>query len=100
LQAIIQVAARAVNQDMLDEFTARNNAALRELTEKHGVQIRKLPDDVLAALRTASDQVISETIANDTFAQQVYASFKAFSQDVIPYTNISERAFLEARQAP
>ena len=47
LQAIVKYAARAANQDMLDEFTARNNAALRELVDEHGVQLRRLPDDVL-----------------------------------------------------
>jgi TRAP-type mannitol/chloroaromatic compound transport system substrate-binding protein len=30
LQAIVRHASRAANQDMLDEFTARNNRALRE----------------------------------------------------------------------
>ena len=48
LQAIVESAARAANQNMLDEYTARNNAALIELVETHGVQVKKLPDDVLA----------------------------------------------------
>ena len=47
LQAIVEVAARAANQDMLDEYTARNNSALVELVETHGVQVKKLPDDVI-----------------------------------------------------
>ena len=50
LQAMVTVAARAANQDMLDEFTARNNAALQDLVKNHGVQLRRLPDDVLQAL--------------------------------------------------
>ena len=41
LQSIVEVAARAANQDMLDEYTARNNAALVELVETHGVQVKK-----------------------------------------------------------
>ncbi|MDG1474814.1 MAG: TRAP transporter substrate-binding protein, partial [Porticoccaceae bacterium] len=48
LQAIVETAARAVNQDMLDEYTARNNEALISLVETHGVQLRKLPDEVIA----------------------------------------------------
>jgi TRAP-type mannitol/chloroaromatic compound transport system substrate-binding protein len=89
-----------VNQDMLDEYTARNNAALKELVDKHGVQLRRLPDDVLAALRSASDQVISEVIAADADAKAIYESFDAFRRDVEPYTRISEEAFLQTRQAP
>ena len=41
LQAIVREAARASSQDMLDEYTARNNEALRELIEEHGVQLRR-----------------------------------------------------------
>lgn len=100
LQAIVTYAARAVNQDMLDEYTARNNAALKELENKHGVQLRRLPDDVLNALRTASDQVIREVIAADADAKEIYESFDAFRGDVVPYTRISEGAFLQTRQDP
>ena len=32
LQTIVEVASRAINQDMLDEFMARNNAALKTLS--------------------------------------------------------------------
>lgn len=97
LKAIVTYAARAVNQDMLDEYTARNNAALKELKEKHGVQVKRLPDDVLTALKQASEDVIAETIANDADAKKVYESFKAFSDDVIPYTEISEEAYMQTR---
>lgn len=97
LQAIVTYATRAINQDMLDEYTARNNAALKELVDKHNVQLRKLPDDVVAALRTASDEVISELVAEDATAKRVYDSFKTFRDDVMPYTAISEEAFLEIR---
>jgi TRAP-type mannitol/chloroaromatic compound transport system substrate-binding protein len=100
LQAIVTAAARAVNQDMLDEYTARNNTALKELVEKHGVQLKRLPDDVLAALRTASDQVIQEVIAADADAREIYESFSAFQRDVESYTRISEEAFLQTRQVP
>ena len=97
LQAIVTYATRAINQDMLDEYTARNNSALKELVDKHGVQLRKLPDDVVDALRIASKQVIQETIAEDETAKKVYESFQSFRADVMPYTAISEAAFLEIR---
>ncbi len=97
LQAIVTTAARAINQDMLDEYTTRNNAALIELVEKHHVQLHKLPDDVTEALRKASQQVIEEMIAKDETAKRVYESFKTFQDKVAPYTKISEGAFLEIR---
>ena len=58
LQVIIETAAKAVNQDMLDEYIARNNRALRELIEVHGVELRKLPDDVIEEFRLISERNI------------------------------------------
>ena len=54
LQVIIDTASKAVNQDILDEYTARNNRALRELVDVHGVELRKLPDDVIAEFKDNS----------------------------------------------
>jgi len=97
LQAIVKYAARAVNQDMLDEFTARNNAALRELVDVHGVQLRRLPDDVLLALRRSSEKVMQELVADDPMAAKVYASFQSFYDGVRAYHHISEQAYINAR---
>ncbi len=97
LQAIVEYAARAANQDMLDEFTARNNQALRELVEQHGVQLRRFPDDVLAALYEASDEAMRELIENDAMAARVYESFKPFYDAVRDYHHISEQAYINAR---
>ena len=37
-----ETATKAVNQDMLDEYLAKNNQALTELVEVHGVELRKV----------------------------------------------------------
>jgi TRAP-type mannitol/chloroaromatic compound transport system substrate-binding protein len=97
LQAIVTYAARAINQDMLDEFTARNNAALRTLVDEHGVQLRRLPDDVLRALWRSSEVVMQELIAKDPMAARVYASYKEFLDGVRAYHHISEQAYINAR---
>ncbi|MBN7797233.1 TRAP transporter substrate-binding protein [Parahaliea mediterranea] len=97
LQAIVKVAARAANQDMLDEFTARNNTALRELVNAHDVQLRRLPDDVLKALYQASEEVMRELVENDPMAARVNASYQAFYDDVRAYHHISEQAYINAR---
>ena len=99
LQAIVTAAARAANQMMLDEFTARNNAALRELVEKHGVQLRQLPDDVMQALYRASEQTMQELVASDPLAARIHASFRAFYEGVRAYHHISEQAYINARDA-
>jgi TRAP-type mannitol/chloroaromatic compound transport system substrate-binding protein len=97
LKAIVETAARAANQDMLDEYTARNNAALKELVETHHVQLKRLPDDVIRKLHQSSDHVIAELVASDPKAEKVYKSYKAFADKVKHYQRISEQAYLNAR---
>jgi TRAP-type mannitol/chloroaromatic compound transport system substrate-binding protein len=97
LQAIVTVATQAANQRMLDEFTARNNTALRQLVDEHGVKLRRLPDDVLLALARATDEAMQKLIANDPLSAKVYASFKEFYDGVRDYHHISEQAYINAR---
>ena len=98
LQAIVEAAARAVNQDMLDDYTARNNAALNELINTHGVELRQLPDDVLAELNRVTDQVLEELAESDPMFKKVYASQKAFKAEAMQYHKISEEAYYRARE--
>jgi len=97
LQVIIETATKAVNQDMLDEYLAKNNQALTELVEVHGVELRRLPDDVIEEFRTISDQILEELAQEDESIAKVYNSYKSFKQDVSEYHKISEDAFIEAR---
>ena len=98
LQAIVSAAARAANQDMLDEFTARNNAALQELVEVHGVELRRLPDEVLLALAKASEEVLAELVAQDSMAAKINQSYTSFYKNVRAYHQISERAYINASE--
>ncbi|MCZ6828751.1 MAG: TRAP transporter substrate-binding protein [Gammaproteobacteria bacterium] len=97
LQAIVTHAARAINQDMLDEFTARNNAALQDLIDNHGVQLRKFPDDVIVRLHQSTEEALRDLAASDPLAKRVYASYKDFLEKVTRYHHISEQAYINAR---
>ncbi len=97
LQAIVKYASRAANQEMLDEYTARNNAALQQLIDEHGVQLRRLPDDVLHALWLGSQEVMDELVASDPMAAKVYASYRDFYKGVRNYHHISEQAYINMR---
>jgi TRAP-type mannitol/chloroaromatic compound transport system substrate-binding protein len=98
LQAIIQAAAGYTNQKMLDEFTARNSSALIDLKEKHKVQIRRLPDDVMARLKIESDAVLKELVEGNEFASRVYDSFRLFQKNARGYSNIAELAYMNMRE--
>ena len=88
-----------VNEDSLSEYTARNNAALRELVEDHGVIVRQLPDDVISELHRISEAVVSEIPGDDPLARRIYESYIQFKTDVVSYHEISERAYINMRAA-
>jgi TRAP-type mannitol/chloroaromatic compound transport system substrate-binding protein len=97
LQAIVRNACKAVNLDMLSEFTARNPVALKQLTEQHGVQLRAYPEDVVRELRKVSAEVVAEVAEGDALSKKVYDAYTAFLEDSRAYTGISELAYLKAR---
>lgn len=97
LQMMIEVATRAINDDMLSEFTARNNAALVTLVQEHGVQLRRLPDDVLVKLKAISKEVVAEAALENELAERIHNSYTTFQQDVARYHSYSEQAYLNAR---
>jgi TRAP-type mannitol/chloroaromatic compound transport system substrate-binding protein len=97
LQVIIETASKAVNQDILDEYTARNNKALRELVDVYGVELRRLPDDVIAEFKIIANDILEENAAEDETVNKVYQSYLKFKNEVSEYHKVSEDAFVEAR---
>jgi TRAP-type mannitol/chloroaromatic compound transport system substrate-binding protein len=70
---------------------------LRQLKEEHGVDVRPLPDDVIARLRDLSAEVLEEIAAEDELAGRVYGSIKNYAETTIAWTDISERYILNHR---
>ena len=97
LELIVTTACEAVNQDMLAEYTARNQTALDTLVNKHKVDLRKLPDDVLKKLHSLSVDVVADVAANDVMSNKVFESFNKFHSQVKNWTEISELAYLKVR---
>ena len=89
-----------MNQLLHDEFTAKNNEALRILVEEHDVQLRKLPDEVLIELKRISQEVVEELAASDPAAARIYESWSNFREGIMNYREIAEEAFIKARRLP
>ena len=79
------------------EFTAKNNAALDTLVNKHKVDVRKLPDDVLIKLKELSHDVVTELAAKNKAAQKIYDSYNKFYQQVSAWHEISENIYFNIR---
>lgn len=98
LQAIVTYAARAMSQDMFDSYTANNSRALKELVEQQGVQLRRLPDEVLKRFYEISQEVYAQQAAKDPQFKKVYESYKAFMDDSADYQKISEQTYYQVRE--
>ncbi len=97
-QAIVKHACRAVNHLCLAEFTHYNGVALEQLIKDHGVEVRKQPDDVLAALARESKIVLEEAAASDDITRRVFESYKTSLLKTQKWSEISDEAFLTARR--
>ena len=97
LKSIVKNACKVVNQDMAMEFSAKNHAALDTLINKHKVDLRKLPDDVLTKLKDLSEEVVLELANKNPAAKKIHASYNTFHKQVSAWHEISEKIYFNAR---
>jgi TRAP-type mannitol/chloroaromatic compound transport system substrate-binding protein len=97
LQQIVETACKAANMDMYADFEARNGAALKTLVEEHQVELRAFPDEVLAELKRISFEVLEELAAADEMSGKIWASFKAYLEQVRSWTEVGSQYFLNRR---
>ncbi len=97
LRAIVRQAARATNEDMMCDYVAHNHEALRMLIDTYKVQLRQFPDEVLQVMRTHAEEMIAELADSSEFTRRVHDSYQKFYASVKQWTDISEKAYLNAR---
>jgi len=97
LQSIVLRACQVVNQDMSAELTVKNAEALTVLKTQHGVQVKRLPDDVLIKLRGLSEKLVTDLADKNLSIKKVYQSFSAFRKQATAWHEISERAYFNKR---
>lgn len=92
LQMIVKVAARAVNQDMLDDYTQGHISAMDTLINEHGVTVKPFPDAVIFALKNARDEVLAQEAAKDPLFAKVLQAYLTNEASVKRYFNYTEAA--------
>lgn len=97
-RAILRGACQWANNLSIAEYTANNANYLDQLVEEHGVQLRKMPDDVMAAAASAAKEVLEETAANDELTGRIFESFRASLATSQAWGRISDEAFMAARR--
>jgi TRAP-type mannitol/chloroaromatic compound transport system substrate-binding protein len=94
---MVETAARAANDEMLAEFTARNSTALRTLVEEHGVEVRRLPTTCSSLAAQRPGRWWPSQAQGNELAQRIHRSYMDFLALVRDYQAISEQAYINAR---
>src|SRR6201988_2836269 len=97
-RAIVAHACAAAAAFALSEMERLNAEALAALIERHNVQLKSFPRDVVDAARKVSAEVLSELAARSEVARKVHDSYAAFREGTAPWSKVSIRAVLEARE--
>ena len=90
LQEIVKTACLIANLDMLAEYTEKNNQALNILVEKHGVKVKRLPQEVLDHLEGISEKLVEEQGQANELSKRIYASYKDFKQKANAWKEVSQ----------
>jgi len=98
LQAIVENVCQAINTDIMAEYTWGNAVALEQMKKDPDIEIRRLPDDVLALLKRLSREAMEELAAKDEWAKRILDSYDAFQKISVPNQRISELAYMNARE--
>ena len=97
LQIIVRAACRVANQDMLADYTAKNNQALQTLVNKHKVELRQYPDDVIKTLHDLSTVVVAKVGEHDALSKKIHQAFVEFKSNVVQWSRVSEQGYMKAR---
>lgn len=97
LKAVVRAACQVVHDQIANDYMAHNNGALEALVQKHGVQLLRLPDDVLTRLRELSVEVVRDSIAGNPEGEKVYQSYTRFQEQVAAWNKVSNASYFAIR---
>jgi TRAP-type mannitol/chloroaromatic compound transport system substrate-binding protein len=97
---LIETVIQAEVHHGTSEYQARNPGALDEMINKHNIEVRRVSDEVLTELGNHAGEVIRDIAQEDDIGKRIYESYITFREGQIAWTDIAERAFLNARALP
>jgi TRAP-type mannitol/chloroaromatic compound transport system substrate-binding protein len=95
---VIEAAAACEYARSLAEFNANNAMSLRKLRDEGTVKILKFDDSLLKAFLAISKDVVAELGSGDDLSKKIYTSYQQFRASIMDWSDIAERAFLNARR--
>ncbi len=84
LQVIMQSTANEATLRSAAILNKLNAAALKELTEKHGVKVETTPPDILKKILESWDEIAAAEVVKNPFFKRVYDSQRVYAAQVVP----------------
>ena len=98
LQQAVSFACESLYNPVWTEYTTKHAKSLTLLVENEGVQVKKLPDDVIAAMGAAAGEVMDELAQDeDELVRRITESFQAYRTSVGSYMSYADNGQMNAR---
>lgn len=95
IKTIVDAVAAETNIWSLSQFEARNGAALKELIDKHNVNLKEFPAEMLDQLKKLAEEVLEEEAKKDEMSTKANEAFKKFKNQIGPWGTVSEKAYYD-----
>ncbi|MGF1501763.1 MAG: TRAP transporter substrate-binding protein [Paracoccaceae bacterium] len=100
LKQAVRFACESLYNSVWTEYTTKHAQALALLRETDGVEVHKLPDDIVSGLFTAAGEVIAELREDeDGLVREITESFLAYRESIASYMRYADNGQMNARAA-
>ncbi|MEX0344751.1 MAG: TRAP transporter substrate-binding protein [Rhizobiaceae bacterium] len=98
LKDAVRLACESLYNPVWTEYTTKHALSLQKLVSEHGVQVKKLPDDVIVAMGNAAGEVMAELREDDDeLVRRITESFLAYRGSVAEYMTYADNGQMNAR---
>ncbi len=100
LKQVVDFACQSLYNPVWTEYTTKHAQSLQTMVAEHGVQVRRLPDDVITAMGAAAAEVIDELRQDDDeLVKRITESYLAYRDLVGGYMSYADNGQMNARAA-
>ena len=98
LKQAVAFACESLYNPVWTEYTTKHAQSLKTLVSEHGVQVRRLPDDIISAMGMVAAEVLDEMRQDgDELVRQITESFIAYRDLVGGYMTYADNGQMNAR---
>lgn len=98
LKQAVTIACESLYNPVWTEYTTKHALALQKLVAEKGVQVKKLPDDVIVAMGNAAGEVIADLREDDDeLTRRIVESFLTYRTSIAGYMPYADNGQMNAR---